>query len=247
MKLLALFLFLAQHAFVSPEDVFRTAEELYQNGRYAEAAEQYEILTGQGVQDGTLWYNLGNAYFKSGRLGLAILNYERALRQMPGDADAKANLEFANSLKADVVERPNMPSYIAWVVDLYLALDPGHCAVFLCLTLLVAGIAVSVLILVLWPRLRLAAIYTVAIAGFLAVVSAGVLVGKLYSAAGHEAAIVLVPSSDVRSGPGETNPQLVEIHEGLKVTVLGTREEWLQVTLPNGITGWVRAEHVEVI
>jgi hypothetical protein len=166
---------------------------------------------------------------------------------MPGDADTKANLEFANSLKADVVDRPNMPSYIAWVVDLYLALDPNRCAAFLSLTLLVVGIAVSVLVLGLWPHLRVAAIYTVAIAGFLAVIAASVLVGKLTSAAGHEAAIVLVPSSDVRSGPGETNPQLVEIHEGLKVTVLGTREEWLQVTLPNGITGWIRSEHVEVI
>jgi hypothetical protein len=247
MKLLPLFLILTQQAFVSPEDVFRTAEELYQNGRYAEAAEQYEILAGQGVQDGALCYNLGNAYFKSGRLGLAILHYERALRQMPGDADTKANLEFANSLKADVVERPNMPSYIAWVVDLYLALDPGHCAAFLSLSLFVVGVAVSVLILGLWPRLRVPAIYTVAVAGLLTVVSTGALVGKLYSAAGGDAAIVLVPSSDVRSGPGETNPQLVEIHEGLKVTVLGTREEWLQVTLPNGITGWIRAEHVEVI
>lgn len=247
MKLLPLFLFLAQQAFVSPEDVFRTAEELYQNGRYAEAAEQYEILNGQGVHDGTLCYNLGNAYFKSGRLGLAILHYERALKQMPGDADTKVNLEFANNLKADVVEGPHMPSYIAWVVDLYLALDPGQCAAFLSLTLLVVGIAASVLILGLWPRLQQVAIYSVVIAGFLSVVSAGILVGKLSSSSNREAAIVLVPSSDVRSGPGEANPQLVEIHEGLKVTILGTREEWLQVTLPNGITGWIRAEHVETI
>jgi hypothetical protein len=247
MKLLPLFLFLTQQAFVSPEDVFRTAEELYQNGRYAEAAEQYEILAKQGVQDGALCYNLGNAYFKAGRLGLAILHYERALRQMPGDADTKANLEFANSLKADVVDRPSMPSYIAWIVGLYLALDPGHCAALLSVSLLVAGIAVSVLILGLWPNLRVTANYVIVIAGFFAVVSTAVLVGKLTSAAGRESAIVLVPSSDVRSGPGETNPQLVEIHEGLKVTVIGMREDWLQVTLPNGITGWIRAEYVEVI
>ena len=94
MRLLPILLLLAQQSFVSPEDVFRTAEELYSGGRYAEAAEQYEILVGQGVRDGSVCYNLGNAYFKSGRLGLAILNYERALEQMPGDADAKAKIKI---------------------------------------------------------------------------------------------------------------------------------------------------------
>ena len=52
-------------------------------------------------------------------------------------------------------------------------------------------------------------------------------------------------SFDVRSGPGDTNPQLVEIREGLKVTVLAARDEWLQVTSPDGITGWIRAEYAE--
>ena len=85
------------------------------------------------------------------------------------------------------------------------------------------------------------------IAAIVATVSAGILAGKVHSAADRGDAIVLVASSDVRSGPGETNPQLVEIHEGLKVRVVGSREGWLQVSLPNGITGWVREEHVGVI
>ena len=57
--LLTLLLF-AQQAFVSPDDVFRAAEDLYREGRYSEAAERYEALIGQGVHDGTLSYNLGN-------------------------------------------------------------------------------------------------------------------------------------------------------------------------------------------
>jgi tetratricopeptide (TPR) repeat protein len=247
MKLLTFVLFLAQTAFISPDDVFRSAEELYREGRFAEAAEQYEVLLSQGIQDGSLCYNLGNAYFKSGRLGLAILHYERALRLMPGDRDTKANLEFANTLKADVVERPDLPSYVAWGVDLYQSLEPGTCAGILSLMFLVGGAAVSILILGRWQRLRVPAIYTLVIAGFLALVSVGALAGKLYSESESVDAIVLVPSSDVRSGPGETNPQLTEIHEGLKVSILGSREGWHQVILPNGLTGWVREDHVEII
>ena len=128
-------------------------------GRFAEAAEQYENLVSQGVRDGSVWYNLGNAYFKSGRLGLAILNYERALAQMPGDADTKANLEFANTLITDVVEGPELPSYVAWLVDLYKAMDPSIAALLLSVAFLVGGSAVSVLVLGRWPFLRIPAIY----------------------------------------------------------------------------------------
>ncbi len=63
----------------------------------------------------------------------------------------------------------------------------------------------------------------------------------------REGAVVLAPSLDVRSGPGETNPQLAEIHEGLKISVLGGREGWFQVRLPNGLTGWVRETDVAII
>ena len=247
MRLLPILLLLAQQAFVSPEDVFRTAEELYDNGRYAEAAEQYEILVDQGVRDGSVCYNLGNAYFKSGRLGLAILNYERALEQMPGDVDTKANLEFANTLITDVVEGPDLPPYVAWLVGLYRAMDPSFSAGLLSVSFLLGGGAVSVLMLGRWPLLRSPAIYLLVFSSVLAVVCAGVLAGKTRSSSDGVDAIVLVSISDVRSGPGETNPQLVEIHEGLKIRILGTREGWLQVGLPNGVTGWVREDHVESI
>ncbi len=247
MKLVLGLILLTQQSFVSPQDVFRRAEEAYREGRYAEAAEQYESLRSQGIEDGALSYNLGNAYAKSGRLGLAILHYERALRRMPGDSDTKANLEFANALITDVVERPDLPSYVVWVVDLYRALEPDYCAGLLSLSFLFGGAVVTVLLLGRWPSLRTPAITVLVIAGFVALVSAGLLAAKFTAASERVEAVVLVSATDVRSGPGETNPQLAEIHEGLKLSVLGTREDWLQVGLPNGITGWVRAGDVETI
>jgi hypothetical protein len=156
-------------------------------------------------------------------------------------------LDFANSLIADVVERPDIPPYIAWMVDLYRALDPGLCAALLSLAFVGGGVALSVLLLGRWRRLRVPAAYVLVFAGLLAVTSAGILAGKLYTASRRVEAIVLVASSDVRSGPGETNPQLAEIHEGLKVSVLAAREDWLQVSMPNGIIGWIRESHVEII
>ncbi|MGH9460322.1 MAG: tetratricopeptide repeat protein [Vicinamibacteria bacterium] len=232
---------------VSPQEVFQRGEELYREGRYQQAVEQYEALLAQGIEDGAIYYNLGNAYFKSGRLGPAILNYERALRAMPGDEDTEANLAFANELIVDVVQRPPMPSYVAWAVDLYHALDPDLCAALLSLSFVLGGIATSILILGIWPRFRTPAIYTLVAVGAVTFLSATVLTAKVYSSGESEAAIALAQSIEVRSGPGEANPQLAEIHEGLKVSVLGGREGWLQVRLPNGLTGWVQETDVAIV
>ena len=239
--------FLLQAQFVSPQEVFERGEELYRAGEYDQAVEQYEALRSQGVVDGVLCYNLGNAYFKSGWLGLAILNYERALEQMPGDQDSRANLEFANELIVDVVQRPPMPSYVAWVVEQYHSLDPSFLAGLLSLCFLVGGVAVSILLLGIRPQLRTPAIYTLATVLAVGILSATVLIAKVQSSGEREEAIVVAQVLDVRSGPGDTNPQLAEIHEGLKLTVLGEREDWLQVRLPNGLTGWVKEADVETI
>ncbi len=233
--------------FVSPQEVFERGEELYREGLYDQAVEQYEALRSQGVVDGALCYNLGNAYFKSGRLGLAILNYERALEQMPSDEDTRANLEFANELIVDIVQRRPMPSYVAWVVDLYHSVDPNFLALLLSLSFVIGGAAVSMLLLGLWPQLRTPAIYALATVAAVGLLSATVLIAKVQSSGEREEAIAIAQVLDVRSGPGDTNLQLAEIHEGLKLTVLGEREGWLQVRLPNGLTGWVQEADVESI
>jgi tetratricopeptide (TPR) repeat protein len=240
-KLLALFLLSAG------ADVFTEAERLYNEGRFPEAAAQYESLRAQGMTDATLYYNLGNAYFKSGRLGSAILNYERALRLAPADDDTRANLAFANELIADAPAPPALPWFVTWAAALYRALDPEACAFALSLGFLLGGGAISLLLVGRWPRWRAALLYISAGAGLLAFASGALLLAKLVAASGRQEAIVLAPRSEVRSGPGETHPQLAEIHEGLKVTLRGEREEWYQVSLPNGLTGWVSRVDIEPI
>jgi uncharacterized protein YgiM (DUF1202 family) len=85
------------------------------------------------------------------------------------------------------------------------------------------------------------------VTGVVALISGASLVFKLRAEAGRVEAVVVSENAYVRSGPGEKSPRLAEIHEGLKVRVLGAREGWLQVSLANGITGWIPAEQLEQI
>jgi cytochrome c-type biogenesis protein CcmH/NrfG len=83
-------------------DAIAAANALYDDGNYAAAARVYEQLVAQNVQDSRLFYNLGNIYLRQGDLGHAILNYQRAIRLAPRDADIKANLELARSQAVDI-------------------------------------------------------------------------------------------------------------------------------------------------
>jgi len=229
------------------QQVFDEAERLYNEGRFSEAAAEYESLRASGIADAVVFYNLANAYFKSGRLGSAILYYERALRLAPADADVRANLAFANELIADAPEPPELPGYVTWAVSLYRALRVDTCAALLSLSFLIGGAAGSVLLLGRWPLLRNVSLWALAGLTLLGLVSGSILAAKLSAASGQPEVIVFAQRCEVRSGPGEANPQLAEIHEGLKLAVRAEREEWLQVTLPNGLTGWVKRADVEPI
>ncbi|MCL6589031.1 MAG: tetratricopeptide repeat protein [Firmicutes bacterium] len=79
------------------QSLFYQANEFYEKGRFQEAVDSYQKLLASGYESGNLYYNLGNAYFKLGNKGRAILYYEKARRLIPGDADLKANLAYAQS------------------------------------------------------------------------------------------------------------------------------------------------------
>jgi uncharacterized protein YgiM (DUF1202 family) len=98
-----------------------------------------------------------------------------------------------------------------------------------------------------WPALRTATLVVLAGSGVVALLTGASLVAKVRAGSNRIEAVVVTENAYVRSGPGESSPRLAEIHEGLKVRVLGEREGFLQVSLANGLTGWVPREQVERI
>ncbi|MGH9388155.1 MAG: tetratricopeptide repeat protein, partial [Vicinamibacteria bacterium] len=197
---LALWLTL-QAAFTTPADAFRQAEALYQEEHYAEAIENYESIRASGVEDGVLYYNLGNAYFKSGRLGLAIVSYERASNLMPGDEDIRANLAFAGGLVSGGLETPPLPLLVRWAVDLYQRARPGFLALLLSLGFLLGGALSSILLLDRWPSLRIPALAVLAGSVLVALLAGAVLLSKLRAESNRADAIIVTENAYVRSGP----------------------------------------------
>lgn len=224
---------------------YNEANALYRQGKFREAASRYEEVVSQGVRNGNVFFNLGNAWFKAGEIGQAILAYERALKLMPGDEDVLSNLQFVNARKEDrsPEEDVNLPTRL--LSSAYRVLNADVLAVVSSISLFLTSAAV-----VLWlystPR-RSLWIGLLVLAGAGLCGSGSLLTYRAYSEASASEAIVLADEVQGRSGPGNDYLLVFTIHEGTKVSVERLESRWYLVRLPNGIGGWVPGETVERI
>jgi len=230
----------------TPDELFTAGNSAYEEERYADAVAAYQKILGFGVTDPRVLYNLGNAYFRLGRLGPAILNYERALRLDPSDREARDNLELSRGLIRDRVGEPELQYPIRVVKETLEAIPtPSIAWVFLACVWSVATAAGAIPLSGSWVRRRLLAYATVALS--LLALTTGV--SLLYRGRQDAApiAIVLEDRIDVRSGPGEENTILFTVHEGTRLDLRNSLERWVQVSLPNGLSGWVPVAALEKV
>lgn len=239
----ALLLLLASAAGAQEERIAALLAEgnrLYEAGEWAAAGDAYQRILEYGVHHELVYYNLGNVRFKQGRLGEAILNYERALRLDPRDREAAENLAYASSLTVDRVEDPE-PSFprraLLWLVR---RTTRSEDAALLLLAVWLLGGAAAASILARGRRVRRALLYVGAVLAGMVLWSGGALLLKEAWASAPRA-VILVDKVDARSGPAADNTALFTVHEGLRVEVRNRREGWVQILLRSGLNGWVPA------
>ncbi len=230
----------------TPAELFEQGNTDYEEGRFEDAAAAYRQILQYGLEDPRVHYNLGNALFKAGRLGSAILHYERTLRLDPTDREARQNLEFARGLILDRVAEPEIPYPLRIARDWLDRRSTGAtAAVFLVVYLAAAGLAGALPLTRSTGRRRVLAYGAIA-AGLVAALSGAALYYKT-SQASSEHAIVLGERLDVRSGPAEDNTVLFTVHEGTRVEIRNRLGDWYQISLPNALSGWVPAADVEEV
>lgn len=226
------------------EQQFHLGNQAYQSGDFQAAVDAYETALAN-CRNFELEYNVANAHFKLGHLGLSILHYERALQLDPSDDDARNNLKLAGARVIDRIEElPTQGLRDVWerIVAKGRLRFWGGALLFLWL----AGFgALS------W-RLFTRETTMQRIASTLASVllAFSLLVGFLYSATSHREAIsheavILSPTAEIRNAPQSDNSLvLFLLHEGTKGRILSRAGAWLELELANGSVGWVAAGDV---
>jgi tetratricopeptide (TPR) repeat protein len=234
------FLLVLQLGTLSPVDSYNEANRLYEEGDYTGAIERYEEAL-LSSRDSRLFFNLGNAYFKSGRVGKAVVNYRRARLLSPRDPDIRANLDFTRSYRADKVETRTNP-LIAILTHLLQFFSVRE-----------AFLSASILFFLGFVLLSAAVVRRQRWLGYAAL---GIFLIFLYfffswgawrTVLGGRGAAVVVPETTAYSGPGHEYREVLKVHDGLEVRIKDERRGFALVQIPGGLGGWVEENAVEEV
>lgn len=222
--------------------------QAYTDGRWSECTESLKALESVGVVSPELYYNLGNAYFKSGDYPHAILYYERTLKISPSFEDARINLDFVNSLIRDKIDA--VPEFVlkSWARKVCY-LMPSDFWALISIVLFAAALALFLVFRLGASRgLRRTGFYCSIVALILSASSFGMARWQRNSYLRADGAIVMKPVASVKSSPSrDSSKDLFVLHEGTKVTVLDTVGEWKNISLSDGRQGWIEESDMEMI
>ena len=223
------------------------ADSAYSAGDYATAVDVYERLLTEG-ESASLYYNLGNAYYKEEDMAHAILNYERALRLDPANKDIRFNLNLARSKTIDRVSEKMEIFFVRWFHNFanLLSISTWAWVAIAAFLLFICSLAMFV-----FGRKRgvkklffiFACLFLV-----LSLCANGIGFSQKKRLTVRDTAIVMDPSVVVRSTPSATGTELFVLHEGRKVTIKdNAMTAWKEIELEDGNVGWIEAKSLEVI
>jgi len=245
--ILFLLTFVSVHAENQHNEWLDSANQAYINGDYARAINQYEMILEQGYESAALYYNLGNAYYKQNIIDQAILNYERALLLKPHDEDIKYNLEMANRLTVDRIEK--LPEFFldVWIRNCMNWFSSNHWAIISISAFVLALIFISIYLYTRKYGVKKFSFWLGLIFILITILALIFAYQQKKKIIVKDTAIVMSPSVTVKSSPDVSGTDLFVIHEGTKVWLQDKVGDWKEIKLSDGSKGWLRAEDIEEI
>ena len=245
--LLANLILITSIGFTNPQQNFEKATAAYQANDFKTAISTYEAILAEGMISKELYYNLGNSYFREKQYGKAVLNLERALQIAPSDADIQHNLKIVRQELVDDIEQLP-PFFLAkwWhnVSQLFSSMVWSALAI-LTMWLAIAG-------LVFWLIGKQRAQRKRGFLGGIGLVALTVLfyaLGNTRANAERDSgqAILMSKQMALRSAPDDQSKVILDLHEGVKVSIQDQIGDWHKVRLANGEVGWLPKEVIEKI
>jgi ABC-type sugar transport system permease subunit len=217
------------------------ANDFYKEKNFTKAEELYQSLLDRGIQNGYLYYNLGNTHIRLGNTGKGILNYLHAKRFLPRDQDLQANMKYAIQNTVDLIdweEQSLLKNIFFWVDNFNLE---EH------LVFLVSINILFWLCMAIWLYKKNDAINlfrkTVFIVLILSVASTAI---KWNSMSSTNFGVILKKTIDVKSGLDNNNVTLFQLHEGAIVSIEKDEAGWFKIKLKDGKSGWAKKDAIGI-
>ncbi len=242
------FLGMIIHAFaIDPLATIKEANDLYSKNQFDQAEKLYKSVCEAGYASSELYFNLGNAYFKTNNIKEAILYYERAKLLNPGDKDIEYNLEMARSMTVDKINALPELFFITWIKWVRDLLSLGGWTI-LCLITFILSLA-ALLLYLLTYRISMKKIgfwigvFTLLVS--LTSFTMGIQLKHMQTA--NNTAIIFASPVTLKSAPAESGTNLFVLHEGTKVEILDQVGEWRWVKIADGNRGWIKISDMVMI
>src|SRR5881296_983497 len=224
-------------SFAQADGDFTKANQEYAQGHFAEAISGYEALVRTGQWSANLFYDLGNAYFRVGDFGHAILNYERALALERHHPEAMANLQIARD-EAHALELQQ-----SWPERYFQFASINQYSITAVIAFWIGGFSLVALI---FARRRSAATIALLFLAFSVFAGAIFAIWQLdRGAKGRATAIVTAENVQARIATADTANSVLALSPGSEIKILSTRGDWIYAALPNNLRGWIPAKNAE--
>ncbi len=227
--------------FSQTEEAFQRGNALYNQEKYQEAIDAYTTILDNDQESAALYYNLGNAQYKLSNIGASIYYYEKALKLSPNDQDIKNNLAFAQKATIDAID--TIPEgFISRIFNKVITLfsfDGWAWFSVIC-------VIVFVLLFIAYYTARTSSKKRVFFLGawlFLVIGVFGIFFAfKQYDNYKNiQYAIIFAQETTIKSEPNLRSEEVFELHEGTKVKVMETVNDWKKIKLSDGKIGWIPA------
>ena len=247
-KVIILLLLLSQQLFSQGKDeLFEKGNEHYKLANYSEAISSYQEIEALGFISSELYYNLGNCYYKLNQVAPAIYNYEKALLINPLNEDAQSNLVFAKRLTIDAIEE--LPKTIFQKLDTSLVkkLSYNEWAT-VAVVFSVLGTVLFLLFYFSYTPSKKRLFFVTSIISFLVLFITSFFTVKEYSYVNTTVeAIIFSKNTDVKNAPTFNSEKVFTLHEGTKVRVLDTVDNWKKIRIADGKIGWIIADEIKIL
>ena len=217
--------------------------DAYKKGQYDLSIQEFESILSKNWVSPQLYYNLGNAFYRVGNTAGAVWAFESCMKLSPTHLDAKYNLMLANLKVIDRINLPEPPIYLKWYLSIKEQFTPSawiNISLFIFLIFSIMIVASQMTSLLIVQKLRGSIIVIFFIALFLTIHS-------IWTDNSLNLGIIYATKVEARSEPNSFSTRLFEVHEGLRVSINQTADEWIEIQLLDGKTGWIENNQIRLI
>lgn len=210
----------------------QNADDEYAKGNYQQAIKDYQEILKAGVSS-EIYYNLGNAYYRTDNITQALLAYERALQLSPGDNEIRFNLQYARSKTIDKITPETEMFFVTWYNSLVNFTSVDRWAKTAIVSIVMALLLILVFLFAPQMWARKSGFYGSAVFLLLFAFANLFAFQQKHELETKQGAIVIAPTVNVKKTPAASGTDVFVIHEGTRVDITDRgMKQWRGINLP---------------